>query len=149
MQLGFTGARRARTATTTSRAGSLGVDLRFTYRPPEAGTRQGHHLRAEGYRLQRDGLGPTTNRYGMYSDLSWQAQPALGARRPVRLRGGALRAGGRHRWRVTAVRHLVAERVRLPAPAGDTATDLESTGSPTTCTLQVVWAMGPHKHETY
>ena len=146
MELGFTGlgAQDSDSGLTTN---LIGADLRFTIRPPEAATRKEITWRTEGYRLQRVGPSPSTTRYGMYSDLSWR----LGRRWVV---------GGRYdyveaptgpddtNWRLTAVATWwQSEFVYLRLQAY--RNHLDSTGSLDNLTLQVVWAMGPHKHEKY
>ncbi len=146
MEIGFTGV-GAQNSDSGLTSNLLGADLRFTYRPPNAGTRQDITWRTEGYRLQRVGDEPTTTRYGMYSDLSWR----LSKRWVV---------GGRYdyveapvgpddaTWRATAVATWwQSEFVYLRLQAFRNY--LDSTGSLDNLTLQVVWAMGPHKHETY
>ena len=146
MQLGFTGI-AAQNGDSNLSSNLLGVDFRFTVRPPEAGTRKDLTFRTEGYRLQRLSDAPTTTRYGMYSDLTWR----LSQRWVV---------GGRYDyveapfgpednlWRVTGVvTWWQSEFVYLRLQAF--RNDLESTGPIDNLTLQVVWALGPHKHETY
>lgn len=146
MQLGFTGV-GAQNSDSGLTSNLLGADLRFTYRPPESGNRKDVTWRTEGYRLQRNSAAPTTTRYGMYSDLSWRL-----SRRWV--------VGGRYdfvqapfgpeddNWRATAVvTWWQSEFVYLRLQGF--RNHLESTGSLDNLTLQVVWALGPHKHETY
>jgi len=146
MQLGFTGI-GAQNGDSSLTSNLFGADLRFTWRPPHAGTRQDVTWRTEGYRLQRLSDAPTTTRYGMYSDLAWR----LSKRWVV---------GGRYdyveapygvedtNWRATAVATWwQSEFVYLRLQAF--RNHLDSTGSLDNLTLQVVWAMGPHKHETY
>ncbi|TFG46460.1 MAG: hypothetical protein E4H41_02195 [Gemmatimonadales bacterium] len=146
VQLGFTGI-AAQNGDSSLKSSLFGADLRFTYRPPDAGTRKEITWRTEGYRLQRLSEAPTTTRYGMYSDLSWR----LSKRWVV---------GGRYdyveapvgpddaTWRATAVATWwQSEFVYLRLQAF--RNHLDSTGSLDNLTLQVVWAMGPHKHEIY
>jgi len=146
MQLGFTGL-AAQNGDSGLKSNLFGADLRFTYRPPDAGTRKEITWRTEGYRLQRIGDAPTTTRYGMYSDLIWR----LSKRWVV---------GGRYdyveapfgpedtNWRATAVvTWWQSEFVYLRMQAF--RNHLDSTGSLDNLTMQVVWALGPHKHETY
>ncbi|HEX5005297.1 MAG TPA: hypothetical protein VFV65_08265 [Gemmatimonadales bacterium] len=146
MQLGFTGV-GAQNSDSGLTSNLLGADLRFTIRPPDAGTRKDITWRTEGYRLQRNGTAPSTTRYGMYSDLSWRLD-----RRWV--------IGGRYdfvqapfgpdddTWRATAVvTWWQSEFVFLRLQGF--RNHLDSTGSLDNLTLQVVWALGPHKHETY
>lgn len=146
MQLGFTGL-AAQNGDSGLKSNLFGADLRFTYRPPDAGTRKEITWRTEGYRLQRIGDAPTTTRYGIYSDLIWR----LSKRWVV---------GGRYdyveapfgpedtNWRATAVvTWWQSEFVYLRMQAF--RDHLDSTGSLDNLTMQVVWALGPHKHETY
>lgn len=146
MQIGFTGL-AAQNGDSGLTSNLLGADFRLTWRPPDAGTRKDVTFRTEGYRLQRVGPAPTTTRYGMFSDLTWR----LGRRWVV---------GGRYDyveapfgpddtdWRATAVATWwQSEFVFLRLQAYRNHTDV--TGSLDNLTLQVVWAMGPHKHETY
>ncbi len=146
MEIGFTGL-GAQNGDSGLTSNLLGADLRFTIRPPHAGNRQDITWRTEGYRLQRVGPDPTTTRYGMYSDLSWRL-----SRRWI--------VGGRYdyveapigpedpTWRVTAVATWwQSEFVYLRLQAF--RNHLDSAGSLDNLTLQVVWAMGPHKHENY
>jgi hypothetical protein len=125
----------------------LGLDFRATYRPPEAGTRRDITFRAEGYRFHSSELGVGTNRYGGFLDLS-----ARTSRRWV--------LGGRYdyvesprgvkdtEWRIIPnLTWWQSEFVYLRAEAEHRDSDLE--GSRNLLTLQAVWAMGPHKHETY
>ncbi len=110
MQLGFTGI-GAQNGDSDLTSNLFGADLRFTWRPPHAGTRQDVTWRTEGYRLQRISDAPTTTRYGMYSDLAWRLSKrwVVGGRydyveAPYGVEDDQLACDGR--------RHLVAERVR-------------------------------------
>src|SRR5512134_2881758 len=68
-QLGFT-ATGGNNGDADLRSRLLGLDFRFTWRPPEAGTRRDVTFRAEGYRLHATELGTTTNRYGVFVDVT-------------------------------------------------------------------------------
>jgi hypothetical protein len=125
----------------------LGLDFRLTYRPPAAGTRREITFRAEGYRLHADDLGATTNRYGTFVDLN-----AKLSRRWVL--GGrydwveAPRGASDTEWRLTpSVTWWQSEFVFLRLEGEHRHRDLD--GSHNMLSLQAVWAMGPHKHETY
>jgi hypothetical protein len=146
MQIGFTGI-AAQNGDSNLSSNLLGADFRLTIRPPEAGTRKELTFRTEGYRIQRISDVPTTTRYGMYSDLSWR----LSQRWVV---------GGRYdyvespfgpddpTWRATGVvTWWQSEFVFLRLQAFRNHEDF--VGSIDNMTLQVVWALGPHKHETY
>jgi len=146
MQLGFTGL-AAQNGDSGLKSNLFGADLRFTYRPPEAGTRKEVTWRTEGYRLQRLGDAPTTTRYGMYSDLVWRLSKrwVLGGRYDyVEAPFGPEDTN----WRATAVvTWWQSEFVYLRMQAFRNHRD--STGALDNLTMQVVWALGPHKHETY
>jgi len=146
MQIGFTGI-AAQNSDSNLSSNLLGADFRLTVRPPDAGTRKELTFRTEGYRIQRIGDAPTTTRYGMYSDLFWR----LSQRWVV---------GGRYdyvespfgpddpTWRATGVvTWWQSEFVYLRLQAFRNHED--TLGSIDNLTLQVVWALGPHKHETY
>ena len=145
-QLGFTGT-GGNNESEDLRSRLLGLDFRLTYRPPEAGTRREITLRAEGYRLHATQLGTTTDRYGTFVDLN-----ARLSRRWV--------LGGRYdwvesprgiedtEWRITpSVTWWESEFVFLRLEGEHAESDLE--GKRNMLSLQVVFAMGPHKHETY
>lgn len=124
-----------------------GLDLRLTYRPPEAGTRREITLRAEGYRLHATELGTTTNRYGTFVDLNAKLTRrwVLGTRYDW---VEAPRGLDDTEWRVTpSVTWWQSEFVFLRLEGEHRHTDLD--GSHNLLSLQAVWAMGPHKHETY
>jgi hypothetical protein len=125
----------------------LGLDFRLTYRPPQAGTRREITLRTEGYRLHSTLTGITTNRYGAFVDLN-----AKLSRRWV--------LGGRYDWVETprglddtewrivpSITWWESEFVFLRLEAEHAHQEIE--GGRNLLTLQAVWAMGPHKHETY
>ena len=124
-----------------------GLDFRLTYRPPEAGTRREITLRAEGYRLHATDLGTTTNRYGTFVDLDAKLTRrwVLGTRYDW---VEAPRGLSDTEWRLTpSVTWWESEFVFLRLEGEHRHTDLD--GSHNMLTLQAVWAMGPHKHETY
>jgi hypothetical protein len=124
-----------------------GLDVRLTYRPPEAGTRREITLRAEGYRLHATELGTTTNRYGTFVDLNAKLTRrwVLGTRYDW---VEAPRGLADTEWRVTpSVTWWQSEFVYLRLEGEHRHTDLD--GAHNLLSLQAVWAMGPHKHETY
>jgi hypothetical protein len=126
---------------------TVGLDFRVTYRPPEAGTRRDITFRAEGYRLHATELGATTNRYGTFLDLSARMSRRwiFGARYD---HVEAPRGGADTEWRITPnITWWQSEFVYLRLEGERRHTDLE--GGRNMLSLQVVWAMGPHKHETY
>ena len=124
-----------------------GLDLRLTYRPPAAGTRREITLRAEGSRLHATELGTTTNRYGTFVDLNAKLTRrwVLGTRYDW---VEAPRGLADTEWRVTpSVTWWQSEFVFLRLEGEHRHTDLD--GAHNLLSLQAVWAMGPHKHETY
>jgi hypothetical protein len=125
----------------------VGLDLRVTYRPPEAGTRRDITFRAEGYRLHATELGATTNRYGAFLDLQARTSQrwVLGARYDY---VEAPRGLPDTEWRITpTITWWQSEFVYLRLEGEHRDSDLEGTNN--LLSLQAVWAMGPHKHETY
>jgi hypothetical protein len=124
-----------------------GLDFRITYRPPEAGTRRDITFRAEGYRLHADELGTTTNRYGTFLDLQARTSRrwVFGARYDY---VEAPRGLDDTEWRVVpSVTWWQSEFVYLRLEGEHR--DSELGGTQNLVKLQAVWAMGPHKHETY
>ncbi|HET6796969.1 MAG TPA: hypothetical protein VFH40_07400 [Gemmatimonadales bacterium] len=125
----------------------LGLDFRATYRPPEAGTRRDVTFRAEGYRFHSNELGVPTNRYGAFLDLQARTSQrwVLGTRYDYVQSPRGLKD---KEWRVTPnLTWWESEFVFLRVEGEHRHSDL--TGSGNMLTLQAVWAMGPHKHETY
>ncbi|HEX5575333.1 MAG TPA: hypothetical protein VFX42_05620 [Gemmatimonadales bacterium] len=125
----------------------VGLDFRMTYRPPEAGTRRDITFRAEGYRLHSDDIGVTTNRYGTFLDLQARTSQrwVLGARYDW---VEAPRGVENTEWRITPnLTWWQSEFVFLRVEGEHGHSDLNGTRN--LLTLQAVWAMGPHKHETY
>jgi hypothetical protein len=124
-----------------------GLDFRLTYRPPHAGTRREITFRAEGYRLHATELGATTNRYGAFLDLNARLTRrwVLGTRYDW---VEAPRGLDDTEWRVTpSLTWWQSEFVYLRLQGEHHDSELE--GRRNFLTLQAVWAMGPHKHETY
>jgi len=124
-----------------------GLDFRLTWRPPEAGTRREVTLRAEGYRLHATQAGATTNRYGTFVDLTARVSRrwVLGTRYDW---VEAPRGPDDTEWRLTpSLTWWQSEFVYLRLEGQHRNSDLEGTRN--LLSLQAVWAMGPHKHETY
>jgi hypothetical protein len=124
-----------------------GLDFRLTYRPPQAGTRRDITFRAEGYRFHADELGTTTNRYGAFLDLQARTSQrwVFGARYDW---VEAPHGPDDTEWRITPnITWWESEFVFLRLEGEHRHTDLE--GSRNMLSFQAVWAMGPHKHETY
>jgi hypothetical protein len=145
-QLGFT-ATGGNNADADLQSRLLGLDFRFTYRPPEAGTRRDVTFRAEGYRLHATEAGVTTNRYGTFLDLQARRGPrwVLGLRYDY---AEAPRGLDDTEWRLTpAITWWQSEFVYLRLQGEHRHRDLD--GDRNLLTFQAVWAVGPHKHETY
>ncbi|HEU4524877.1 MAG TPA: hypothetical protein VFR62_07630 [Gemmatimonadales bacterium] len=145
-QVGFT-ATGGDTDDPDLRSRLLGLDFRLTYRPPEAGARRDITFRAEGYRLHATDLGVTTDRYGAFLDLAARTsrQWIFGVRYDY---AEAPRGLEDTEWRLTpTITWWQSEFVYLRLEGQHRDSDLEGTRN--LLTLQAVWAMGPHKHETY
>jgi hypothetical protein len=125
----------------------VGLDFRLTYRPPEAATRRDITFRAEGYRLHAAELEAVTNRYGVFLDLQARTSRRwiLGARYDW---VEAPRGPEDTEWRITpAITWWQSEFVYLRLQGEHRHS--ETAGGRNQVSLQAVWAMGPHKHETY
>ncbi|HYC31511.1 MAG TPA: hypothetical protein VEB59_04435, partial [Gemmatimonadales bacterium] len=146
MQLGATGV-GGNNSDEDLRSRLGGLDFRLTWRPPEAGTRREVTFRAEGYRLHATRSGETTNRYGAFLDLNAK----LSRRWVIGTRYDwveAPRGAEDTRWQIVpSITWWQSEFVYLRLQAEHLDSDLE--GRRNLLTLQAVWAMGPHKHETY
>jgi hypothetical protein len=145
-QLGFTaaGGNNADSAMTSR---LLGLDFRLTWRPPSEGTRRELTFRAEGYRLHTNEAGITTNRYGAFAGLIFRASQRwiLGARYDY---VQTPRGPKSSEWRITpSITWWESEFVYLRLEGEHK--DRDQLGASNQLLLQAVWAMGPHKHETY
>jgi hypothetical protein len=144
-QIGFTALGGNHADTLRSRV--LGLDLRLTWRPPNAGTRQDLTLRAEGYRLRSHELGVATTRYGAYADVAWR----LSQRWILSTRYDYVEAAHgpfSKEWQVTpTITWWESEFVYLRVEGQHRRDDLS--GNDDRLLFQAVFAMGPHKHETY
>jgi hypothetical protein len=124
----------------------LGLDLRLTWRPPNAGTRQDVTFRAEGYRLRAHELGVPTTRYGAFADLVARVSQRwiLGARYDY---VETPRGPYSKEWQISpTITWWESEFVYLRLEGQhhhDAGTDQDR------LLFQAVFAMGPHKHETY
>jgi hypothetical protein len=125
----------------------LGLDLRFTWRPPNAATRREVTFRAEGYRLRAHELGVATTRYGAFLDLTARVSRRwiLGTRFD---HVDAPRGPLAREWQITpTLTWWQSEFVYLRLEGRHYHHDI--TGNEDRLVLQAVFAMGPHKHETY
>lgn len=124
----------------------VGADFRVTYRPPNAATRRELTFRAEAYRLRATEVGATTHRAGAFADLQFRASRRLvvGSRFDwVETLHGARRSDWQ--W-VPTLSWWQSEFVLLRLEGRHGRIDGQTM---TQLLAQVVWAMGPHKHETY
>lgn len=145
-QIGFTGIIGANRDSSLN-SNLTGIDFRLTHRPPNAGTRRDLTLRVEGYRLHAKEVGVITNRYGMFADLALKLSQrwTIGGRYDY---VEAARGPYADEWRITpAITWWESEFVFLRLQ-GEHRHDLNGDNG-NELTFQVVWAMGPHKHETY
>jgi hypothetical protein len=131
----------------TLRGRVLGADLRLTWRPPNEGTRRNLTFRAEGYRFRGHELGSVTTRYGMFADLILQTSRRwiLGGRFDY---VEAPRGVRTKEWQISpTITWWESEFVYLRLEGQHHRVD--GGGTDNRLLLQAVFAMGPHKHETY
>ncbi len=141
----------------------LGVDFRLNWRPPREGQYRSFVLRGEGFAATHRRAGVSDTRYGGYVDTRYQLSRRLflGARVDY---VEPFEAPGAHVWGVVSTLtwwqsewvYLRAEWQHQSALIGGTGRyPLTATGPSygTAATdrflIQAVWAIGPHKHETY
>lgn len=147
MQIGATGVYGTNpdTALTTTLAG---LDFRFTWRPPQRAMYRDWTLRAEAYRLKKERGGTGDARYGGFVGTTYK----LGQRWIAGARYDYVEAPeGPNEivrqvvpsltWWQSEWVYLRAEFTRRLTPAAG--------GDRNRLALQAVWAVGPHKHETY
>ena len=123
------------------------VAARFSWRPPNAGTRRNFTLRGEWFALRRRfaGVGPT--RHGGYVDATVQ----LSQRWIAGVRGDYVELPGAGNFHETEIvptltywqSEFVYLRGQLTHHRDALGRDSER------IQLQAVWAMGPHKHEIF
>jgi hypothetical protein len=145
LQLGVTGL-AGNNSDAELRSRLLGADLRFTYRPPNEATRRDLTLRLEGYRLHATEQDEVTDRYGGFADVQFRASRrwVLGTRVDY---VEAPRGTYADEWEIApTITWWQSEFVYLRLQ-GERNRSLGL--SRNTLSLQVVWAMGPHKHETF
>jgi hypothetical protein len=131
----------------SARGRVLGADFRLTWRPPNAGTRQNVTFRAEGYRFRGHEPGSVTTRYGAFADLNWQASRRwiFGTRYDY---VETPRGARTNEWQLSpTITWWESEFVYLRLEGQHHHDQLA--GDQDRLLLQAVFAMGPHKHETY
>jgi hypothetical protein len=121
---------------------------RFTWRPPERAKYREVTLRGELFALRRRFGGQGATRLGGYADLSWR----LGGRLIAGCRGDLVESPdpvvSGHEWQVVpSLTFWQSEFVFLRAQWTHHRDVLRATTD--RLGLQVVWAMGPHKHELF
>jgi len=128
-----------------------GADLRFTWRPPERALYRSLTLRAEGFAVRQKVAGAGDVRYGGYIGADWQLsrQLHIGGRFDyVEPLGSSLDATWalvpRVTWWQSEWIYLRAEWQHRSEP-----TLAAVRQSSDRFLIQVVWSIGPHKHETY
>ncbi len=129
---------------------ALGLDFRLTWRPPRQGSYRSFTLRAEGFATKREVHGSGRTRYGGYIGAQYQLDRRLFA--GLRYDWVQPLAGGDAIW--GAVPNLTwwqSEWVYLRAEFQhhSIALDPALAGVRSRFLVQAVWAIGPHKHETY
>jgi len=145
-QLGVTGV-GGNNADSALSSRMAGVDFRITWRPPQAGTRQELTFRAEGYRLHADQAGVRTARYGGFAGLTYRAS----RRWVLGVRGDWLeapRGAYSTEWQLTPTLTFWQSEFVYLRLEGQRHHDSVA-GNRNLLLLQAVFAMGPHKHETY
>jgi hypothetical protein len=128
----------------------FGVDFRLSWRPPRQGNYKSFTLRAEGFAARHQVLGAGPTRYGGYVGAQYQLNQRLFA--GARYDYVQLLQGGDAEW--TVVPNLTwwqSEWVYLRAEwQHDSVPLLAGLRQINNRFLfQAVWAIGPHKHETY
>lgn len=124
------------------------VAARFSWRPPNEGTRKDLTIRGELWALQRRFSGAGSTRLGGYVGATWK----LNRRWIAGVRGDYVESPdpviSAHEWEVSPTltfwqSEFVYLRAQFTHRRDAAALDSER------FTLQAVWAMGPHKHELF
>jgi hypothetical protein len=129
------------------------VAARFTWRPPELAKYREFTVRSEVFAFRRDtaGVGPT--KLGGYVDATWK----LSSRFIVGVRADLVEPPAPldgHEWQVIPTltfwqSEFVYLRLQWTHHHGNFTGALPYTVTTDRLGLQVVWAMGPHKHELF
>lgn len=126
------------------------VAARFSWRPPERGQDRDLTIRSELWSLKRkfDGLGFDKARLGGYADATWK----LNRRWILGVRGDYVQSPDpgplAHEWAVTpSLTYWQSEFVFMRG-LFEHANSVTGTNADR-ATIQVVFAMGPHKHELF
>jgi len=129
----------------------IGADFRLSWRPPGRALYRSFTLRGEGYANRREEGGGTTTYTGAYASAQYQLSRRLYA--GVRVDWvEPLALPGAHTWAVVpALTFWQSEWVYLRLEWQHQRDAVASGGTEpgNRILLQTVWAIGPHKHETY
>lgn len=119
----------------------VGLDARFTWRPPERAMYRSFTLRGEGYALTRKEAGSSQTRLGGYVNALYQLSRRwyLGAQYDL----VELAPGVRHWQFAPQLTWWQSEWVYFRAEWQ------RSKRGPDRLVIQAVWSIGPHKHEIY
>ncbi len=129
------------------------VAARFTWRPPERAKYREFTIRSEAFAFRRDTAGAGPTRLGGYLDATWK----VSGRFVAGVRGDWVEPPaplGGHEWQVVPTltfwqSEFVYLRLQWTHHRGVYSGALPSTVTSDRLGLQVVWAMGPHKHELF
>ena len=129
------------------------VAARFTWRPPELAKYREFTIRSEVYSFRRRIAGAGPARFGGYLDATWK----LGSRFIVGVRGDWVEPPAPlsgHEWQVVPTlmcwqSEFVYLRLQWTHHRANFTGALPSTATTDRLGLQIVWAMGPHKHELF
>jgi hypothetical protein len=128
----------------------LGGDVRLTWRPPERALYRSFTVRGEAFAVRRRVAGQGRTRFGGYvgAEVQLSRQAQVGARfdRVERLDGLARVSQGSLylTWWQSEWVFLRTEWQHATSPGSGTVG-----GDTDRIVLQVVWSIGPHKHEVY
>ena len=128
----------------------FGVDFRLSWRPPREGNYTSFTLRAEGFATQHKVLGTGPTRYGGYVGAQYQLNQRLFA--GARYDYVQLLQSGDAEWQIVPnLTWWQSEWVYLRAEWQHDSLPLLAGLRQVTdrFLIQAVWAIGPHKHETY
>ncbi len=129
------------------------VAARFTWRPPEQARYREVTVRSEVFTFRRDSAGIGPARLGGYVDATWR----LSGRLVAGVRGDWVEPPAPldgHEWQVVPTlmfwqSEFVYLRLQWTHHHGAYAGAVPYTVTSDRIGLQVVWAMGPHKHELF
>jgi hypothetical protein len=145
MQIGATAA-YGTNPDTVLKSTLAGLDFRFTWRPPARAKYREWTVRGEVYAINKERAGVGDTRIGWYAGTQYK----LGARWLAGVRYDYVEApegpNDVVRQVIPSLTFWQSEFVRLHAEWRHTR---DVSGKTNVVALQAVWAIGPHKHETY